>query len=427
MNANSLGRLHKKVAYYPIKLFLGFLIFTEVLFFLGPVDYSVPNPLLLAMYLAIVNYALFWGYKSGVKNYNYARRYPVLDYHHTLKFILLFALIMVIPRMMSFWNTGTITPSLILNKVIEGITASSDMYYAKADRSVGMLEYALMIADAITFMAIPLGVYNWKKISAFFRSVLFLIIISEVVIWIGIGTKKGILDALIIIMMIVLALNPNFILNPWKHKKAAIAFCSCIFLFLIYFVVSYLSRYNVESIAALVDKSHNVIKPYYSENFPIEISMFLSSIEDYLCFGYYSLGEALSTSETMFSYGLGNSWFTINIGEKLGVDVLPMTYQYLLQNTIGISATQQWHTIYVWLANDLTFWGVPVVMFFIGKYYAYSWIETVTGRDFFAPGVFALFSIMIFYFFANNQVISFSFIPFVVLLFLWKFKIRISN
>ena len=421
------GKLSKKIAYFPIKLFLGFLIFTELLFFLGPVQYDVPNSLGLALYLALVNYALFLGYRTGIRNYNYGKLPSRLNYDRALKFILLFSVCMLIPKMISSWNVSSISPSLIVNKMIDGITSSAEIYYAKADRTVGMLEYVLMITDAITFMAIPLGVYNWKKLSTFYRVLLIFIVIFEIIIWLGMGTRKGIVDTMLIVVLLVASLRTSLISNPWKNKRLLIFIGGCFLVFIIYFITSYLSRYNVENIASLVDKSHNVIKPYYQAHFPIEFSMFLSSIEDYLCFGYYSLGQALATPETMFSYGLGNSWFTINIAEKLNFDVLPMTYQGLLERTAGISATQQWHTIYVWLANDLTFWGVPFIIFIIGKYYARSWIETVTARDFFAPAVFALFSLMIFYFFANNQILSFSFIPFVVLLFLWKYKFRIGS
>lgn len=421
------GKLPKKIAYFPIKLFLGFLIFTELLFFLGPVQYDVPNSFGLVLYLVIVNYALFLGYRNGIRNYNYEKLPVKLNYDQALKFILIFSVCMFIPRIISFWNVTSISPSLIIQKLIEGITSSAESYYAKADKTVGMLEYVLMVTDAITFMAIPLGVYNWKKLSKFYRALLIFIIIFEIILWLGIGTRKGIIDTMLIVVLMVASLKPSLISNPWRNKRLIIFIVCCFVVFIIYFIASFLARHNVENIAALLNKSHNVIKPYYQLHFPVEIYMFLSSIEDYLCFGYYSLSQALAAPETVFSYGLGNSWFTINVAEKLDLDVLPMTYQGLLEKTAGISATHHWHTIYVWLANDLTFFGVPFVIFIIGKYYAKSWIDTVTARDFFAPAVFSIFSLMIFYFFANNQILSFSFIPFVVLLFLWKYKFRIRG
>ena len=89
---------------------------------------------------------------------------------------------------------------------------------------------------------------------------------------------------------------------------------------------------------------------------------------------------------------------------------------------MGIDPSINWHTIYVWLANDVTFIGVPLIIFLIGYFFSKTWADCVYGNNDAAVSLFALFLIMTFYFYANNQVISFSFMPFVVCFAIYVFS-----
>ena len=131
----------------------------------------------------------------------------------------------------------------------------------------------------------------------------------------------------------------------------------------------------------------------------------------YLTQGYYALSKGLELGILPISF-LGSSWFTISIAKKFSYDPTETTYMYMLQSE-GIDMSINWHSIYLWLANDFTFIGVPIIIFLIGYFFAQSWMDAIKGSNILSYPVLALFSTMIFYFFANNQVFSFSFIPFV--------------
>jgi len=110
------------------------------------------------------------------------------------------------------------------------------------------------------------------------------------------------------------------------------------------------------------------------------------------------------------------------IASKFGYNPMPNTYLSLLEN-YGIDSHVNWHTIYVWLANDFTFIGVPIIIYLIGLMFARTWCDSVKGDNDTAIPLFTLFLVMVFYFFANNQVLSFSFMPFVV----WWLLYRLSR
>ena len=61
--------MQKKIEYFPLRIALSFLVLTELLFWLGPVKYSIPNNYDLFVYLAIVNLAFYYGYRIGVKKF----------------------------------------------------------------------------------------------------------------------------------------------------------------------------------------------------------------------------------------------------------------------------------------------------------------------------------------------------------------------
>lgn len=415
---------NKKILFFPIKLFICFLIFTEILLFIGPIDFEITNPILLILYFMILNGALYYGYKIGIVNYNYSAPVSKRDYSKTLNFILIFSLLFTFVRIMDSTTGQFTTPVAFFLKVIDGVISPISGYATKAETPVGAITYIIMIFSAITYMAIPLGIFNWNKLKLKYKVILGYIICIEMGTWLSSGTRKGILDVLLIIIILTIARNPKFISEASKYKKNYVMIFGFVIMFLFYFIYSNLSRYSADSLEVYGDLLSTNIKPFYIDNFSLSFYLPLYAIESYLCQGYYALDKALSLNEFCFSYGLGNSWFQINVAEKFGYNPIPDTYLYALEQQNGISHSGNWHSIYVWLANDFTFFGVPFVVYYIGKYFAKSWIETVLNRDFFAPVVFSLFSVMVFYFFANNQVLSFSFIPFVTALFFWKYKFR---
>ena len=63
----------------------------------------------------------------------------------------------------------------------------------------------------------------------------------------------------------------------------------------------------------------------------------------------------------------------------------------------------QWSSIYPWLASDVSFLGVIVVVFLVGRLFAMAWLDTLAGQNPWAVAMLALLLIMLFYFPANNQ------------------------
>jgi hypothetical protein len=101
---------------------------------------------------------------------------------------------------------------------------------------------------------------------------------------------------------------------------------------------------------------------------------------------------------------LGSNGSLIALAQRLGVDVWDDTYMHRLQRE-GIDEYGVWHTAYTWWAGDVSFYGVPVLLFCLGYVFGFSWARGTQG-DFLSQIFFVLFGNMLVYLFANNTYLA---------------------
>jgi hypothetical protein len=121
--------------------------------------------------------------------------------------------------------------------------------------------------------------------------------------------------------------------------------------------------------------------------------------------GYRGLAYNL---ETPFAWtmGRGSSRAVDSYWEQyIGTTVLADTYPLRTQERTGWQGLQSWATVYPWLASDLTFPGVVVVMAFIGRWTARMWIRSASFHDPLALMLFSQLVLFVIFIPANNQVL----------------------
>lgn len=394
-----------RVLFFPLRTSLAFLIVSELLLFIGPIVFDLWKPVLLVFYLLLVNLAFYWGYNTGVKRFKPSRSHLSLDAIHV---IIIAGLVLNIIRLNMMWRSHGITVSL--SNLIAALINPADAYFAESlEKSDTSSIFAFL--SPITWACLPLGIYKWKHLSRFYKSLVIIIIVVEALAWLGIGTRKGLFDIIIFIVFFIIVNKKSIITNHNERRKFLFCIVLIVVLFAFYFVFSNLSRSNLSINQINEFNLKYTIRDFYSDHCPFWLLVSLSSITSYLCQGYYALSLGLSFGIIPPTF-LGMSWFTMVIANKFGYDPMPGTYMTLLE-PLGIDPRINWHTMYLWLANDFTFIGVPIVVFIIGYFFAKTWCDCVHGENDFAIPIFSLFLIMVFYFYANNQVLSFSLIAFV--------------
>jgi hypothetical protein len=121
--------------------------------------------------------------------------------------------------------------------------------------------------------------------------------------------------------------------------------------------------------------------------------------------GYRGLAESL-TQPFVFTDGYGgnralNRYLVQYVGAP---DQTLYTYPARTEFARGYPAGLVWHTIYPWLASDLTFLGAVLSMGIVGWAVAAMWIRSVMTRDPVAIGILAYLAILVAFIPANNQI-----------------------
>ena len=81
-----------------------------------------------------------------------------------------------------------------------------------------------------------------------------------------------------------------------------------------------------------------------------------------------------------------------------------MTYPARIGQETGWGISK-WHTLFSWLASDMTYPGALIFLAFVGYLYAKAWKESISTRNPFSILLFCLLNIGLVYIPANNQLV----------------------
>ena len=330
-----LSNSNNSVYLFPIRVLLGFLVFTELLYFLGPVNYPTKSPVILLLYLTVANIFLYRGYIAGYKNRLYERSISRPLYKLNKLIICFFiysALAVELLTIANTWRLGEFSFSNIIGRASGGLLNPGEVYSEKISfEETGTWGYILMVLSPLKLIGKCISIYFWKKISNQIKLVTILLFLIEIIYWLGIGVRKGLFDIILTIVFCVVVSNVKIL----KGRKLVYLFLIAllfIIIFLWYFIYSNMSRYGLTTQEILqFDNFKYGIKTIYYDLSPT-FSIVLSLISGYLCQGYYALSCVLHDffydGVFCFSYGLGHNSFLLNVMDHLSpnTDIRSMTY-----------------------------------------------------------------------------------------------------
>jgi hypothetical protein len=440
----TIKKITRGTQYKPIKFVMFLSLATILLYYICPQEWSNRTDSILFMFLLACNLMLFFGYTFGI---NVSLRKRILDNGLKIKndikainFLKVCSKVYIVMFLPDFFYTTRII-GLSLGEIL---TRFKNIIYDPAKNytfelsyinSGTMAEKIYVIVNVLSsfffFPIVPLSIIFWQKLSKKQKGVFFLYIIFESNKWLLKGMNKGIFDLVIIISVSLfvkyslLAVNKNS--NKPKKVKSnksliILLFVGAISLFMFNFNSrtqgNKVSYYSPET-GVFSDPNSILLQitPSFFHNLIISFSSYLTQ-------GYEALGYALKVNFTS-TFPFGSSVFLIdNFDGIFGLNIWNNTYMVRIDNLYGWDQKVNWHSLYMWLANDVSFWGVPFIMFIIGIVFASAWKDIVFFNDYNACIVFVLLFILFFYISANNQIMSFAydFIPFWGNLIIWYFR-----
>ncbi|CRM56949.1 hypothetical protein [Pseudomonas sp. 52 E 6] len=418
----------------PLLFVEGYLLFTLWLFFFGPLIWPIENKTEFIILISLYHLTFILGYIFSCRFQ--LKRLPdsmiSSDDNVFLRFfwqILFFALIAIVILHRNTTLSTSYIPTHFFSDLARGVLAPAEVrnWYASPDskeRFTGnsSVTALLLFFGVFKYVLLPGLVYYWDKLSRTRSITGFLV--AMLPLCTGITASLSAINFYYLFVVsvclgaVIASKKSRGILYELKVRKTFLVFLAFIFLFSFwqfYSVKSGTSPYSVvfEDTKPASFRYLNQFGVVYKSDLTIDekkgnrdaITDFYEKLTVYLVQGYqgmsFSLGEKFDSS-----YGIGHSVFLQKIfAEHFGIDIGERTFQRKI--TTRWDEKVQWHSFYSHVANDVSFFGVSIVMFILGWYFASICFSIIITDSFYAKMLLPLFAIIFIYIPANNQVFSF--------------------
>jgi hypothetical protein len=405
----------------PVLFFFIYLNFTVFLFAFGPLPWPVINTVKLYAFLFFAHISLLLGYISVINRHSghYIGKW------NTKRIIivsLVVNLLLLIPTSIS--RSGSPIPNVAAGFYEPGWT-----YYTarglRDDTGSNPVEYVRIVFGPVLFPLLPLTIYYWQRLAISIRLLSILSIIGFVFIYIATGTNKAVADFILICPWLIVA---SIFAGIMKIRKIHLTLFLIIGVVLVVLFANFFVEGQKNRPGANVAYFSGINMNADLDNFMVRdlssnAKIGVVALTGYLTQGYYALSLSLERP-FMPMFGVGNSMFLYrNAARITGVYAIEeMPYPVQIEKD-GWDAYGRWSSIYPWIASDVSFPGVIVIVFLIGRLFALSWLDSLTGNNPFAIIMFTQFITMLYYFPANNQALQSgeSLSSFYVLLILWLY------
>lgn len=411
------NRKQKLLIFLPLILAELYLVVTLLLYQFGPYPWPTKNQQLFWILIILYHIAFILGYCFCMKTRYVERETISLNkcMIKILKFFLILNIVISIISIVRDFSLSQISLSDIWERFLYGIKDPDAAYKFKIE-TVNNAAYGgklmtlfLLLFSFVPALTIPLGLIYFRKISLFFRLLFFINVGLEIIHWVGIGTNIGIFN-LSITFIVILGIKLLFYLyhKEIDRKKIYIGITVClllILLFIFFFNKTIGSRLEGDSWL-----SYSIGGIYPTKE--CELYQFIPSvlykpfalITMYITQGYYAMSMALEL-QWIPMFGIGGEMFLQNYIDEY-INVSQFSYAERLAE-FGWHPTINWHSLYLWVANDWSFYGVIIFMLVLGYFFAYFYRSSLNSKNSISIVIFISLCTMVLFIPANNQIFGF--------------------
>ncbi len=397
------------VRYFPIIFFQAFMTFTALVFAFGPWDWPVDNPVQLYSFIAINQVALLFGYIFAASDAQPARFSFPLPTNEMVGICAVTSLL-ILP-VLTYHRTGGLINLMVA--ILQPGEAYNATRQAALLGAYSVVEYIGVILSPLTWPLLVLAVTFWRKLSFPVRVLSITGIVMNSLSYLLIGTNKGNADILSLTpwFLLLASDSPEKALTSRKFVRFFGILVIAALVFIPYFGNNIMTRGamgglpTVETYQGRI-QAEAVSVPGVTGRLAEAYNSGFENLAAYTGQGYYGLSLALR-EPFVWTYGVGHSSFFTWLAEKFTGQqpgaINDRTYPRRIQSDFGWDADEHWSSLYPWLASDVSFFGVPVVIFFIGRLFALTWLDSLGGNPT-AMVVFGLLLVTLYYVSANSQV-----------------------
>lgn len=416
----------------PAKIMFGYIMIMPILYMYSIFDVTCRSPFLFWLFLVLANTAAYAGFIFGVKKIGYSQTLvkKEFDVYKLINYLFWAALIISIPKYMLYTGDHSFNIVDRFLQLLNGNVTFLESYNARqsivATSGIWrLINFFVIFTSPLHWCYIPLSLYCWKSLTPTKKTGSLFIYFLYVFQYLSSGASVGMVYLFIFIASTwlykdAIQTENNRFSNRMKQldrkkKMHLIALIVLIVVIILAFGAIMLDRgsgYEKRTITIGTEVLFPNDNSLIWRLTPKFLKSTLINVYAYLLKAYAALDMALSISGSIKMprcYGAGNSWFFAdNVKQLFGYDVIAQTYNMRLHELFGYNYYTQWHTVYVWFANDVTFFGVPVILFLIMALWGSAWRDYLNNHNVFAFLLMVIFFEFVVFMPMNNQVFQHS-------------------
>ena len=400
---------YMKYSDLPLKIGMGYLIFTILLFYIGPIKWTYINIYIVISYLLVIYLSITIFFKIGLIN-----KIPTNGELASRKIIFFVGAISAISLL---YPTAQIYTGRAPWDVFAALTDQRDAYSRLREQleftqdSRGPIVIIRTLLGPFIFAVLPLGIIYWKTLTPTMRALLIGTVLSTMILSVLRGTTRELADVVVVggaaqlVSMYRNSKKMPSLAQHWPKILLAVLLVIGVIAALTFRTEARLSGGGTSMCIGGGYVCPSFDAPVYKDLPPALISA-MASLTGYLSQGYYGLALALNYDFEP-TWGLGHSPALGSLYRVFTGDETFFNATYIERlNQVSWTSDSHWSTAATWFASDVSFWGVPVIMGLVALLWARSWVDAVYGKNDQAAVFFCVIMMMIFYFPANNQMMT---------------------
>lgn len=386
----------------PIILMMLYLNGTVYVFAYGPWPFFVKDPGLLYGFLFSAHAALLLGYLTaiGKRPMGYSGKWQP---NKLLLNSAIIALVLLPPT--SLLISGSLFPNVIAGIMDPGGKYSESQYLKVS--STPWAFYIRMFFGPMLGLCLPLTLFYWSKLTPLQRTLGAASVLGTIMLYLAIGTNLGLVQPIVIAPWIIYVGVKSKTLNFTRVHLVvtSIAITAAATLAIVFFTQTNIQRAGSSTLTGIFPQAKIVADRTHPwlNNLSFEQSTAVIGLSSYASLGYYGLSLAMD-KPFVPTWGFGHSTFVNRqVARIINDDEFEhLSYPERIGDEDGWTPVLLFQTVYPWFASDVTFPGVVVLMFFLGRLICLCWTDSLYGKNPFAIGFLAQLIIFVLYIPALN-------------------------
>lgn len=396
-----------------------YLILSVLVYLFGPLSYPKVNIEQTTFFILLYYVSFLFGYVVSSRYFRVGKRI-------NLKFneVSFFNLIGILSILFSVLTIKLLIKGDFFSTLMLSLSSPGELYEQnlKTEKTSNIVTQLNTLLSPFIYCCVPFGVILWPKLKFSSKIILIIAMSLQIVSYMLKGTNFGIFLVLFPIAIVKYLLKSecgNGSVNR-TGKRIAVLF-SCLFLF--YFVYNLSTRLGIDyvpnTLFGIPINKNNILFSI----FPPSVGFAITAASSYISQGYYGFSLAFDYNYTS-TMGFGSGRFIIDkLAWIYDANIWSLTYQAKMDAVWDPAI--QWHTAYLWLANDVGFWGVAIVMCIFGWLFSLVLRDAVLNRNSVSMILLSLYLLIIIFIPANsivsgNPTVFMSFVALNCLFFLFN-------